>query len=413
MERVNPEDVGLSTAGLERAQAGLQAYIDSSKVAGAVAVVARGEQIAFLECLGKMDTESNETLRPDTIFRTCSLTKIITSVAALMLVEEGRLRLDDPVTRWIPAFGDLRVADSSDASAESAAAGGGAGQLRTKPLERPITVADLLTHTSGIGSEASQDSPVGALYRKARLRRRGFSLATMVERLAELPLFNQPGECWRYGASTDVLGYLIERASGRKLDALLEERIFRPLGMHDTAFDFPQSKRHRVASVYGLPRNGELPLLRLGVESLCALRSDLLLGGSGLASTALDYLTFAQMLLGGGETSGVRLLSEQSVRLMTTNRLASHVLPYALPWTNLHHYTRGCGFGLGVRVVQDVEQWGVLGSEGEYGWAGAANTFLWIDPKERLITVLFMQSMPFMHYPIDREFKNWVYQARR
>lgn len=378
----------------------MQSYIDQHKLAGLITVVARRGQVAHLECFGWMNLEANQPMRPDTILRMYSMTKPITSVAALMLFEEGHFQLDDPVARFIPAFAEMKVCREETAA-----------ELQLVEQERPMTMRDLLMHTSGIPHDSPDGSPIEALYHQAELRLADRSLHEMVQALVKLPLVCQPGSRWCYGLSHAVLGYLVDVIGGIPLDTFLEQRIFRPLGMRDTGFSVPPEKHERLAAVYGPAEGGGLVRVDTPYVNSCTQPRRFLDGGGGLVSTATDYLRFAQMLLNGGELDGTRLVSRKTVELMTSNHLPLPLLPYRLDIPRLDYLCQGHGFGLGVRVMMDVAQAGVLGSEGEYGWAGAATTVVWIDPKEEMICLLLPQFIPPGEYPIDRQFKVLAYQA--
>ncbi len=436
------EALGFHGAKLAGAERLLADYVAEGHIAGAVSLVARRGNIAQLLAVGHADIESDAPMAADTLFRVFSLTKPVTSVAALMLVERGRVSLDAPVADYIPAFRDIPVFVGEEG-----------GRLVTEPARRPPTVRHLLTQTSGIaGTAMPPREPLTAVYRRARIGDENLTLEETVDKLAEIPLLFHPGEQWRYGVSTDVLARVVEVASGMRFGDFLRENIFEPLEMHDTGFAVPQEKAHRLATLYTAMPSGELRPMRQGGRGArlgpsmdgasksqptprpifhaapgrrdggtsaagistgadFALAPALHSGSSGLVSTVLDYFRFAQMLLSGGTWRGRRLLSPQSVDTMRQNQLPHHLLPYRMPWPHVARYTQGCGFGFGVRVVLDVEQWGVPGSVGEFGWAGAANTYLWIDPAEEVVALLFTQAFPFMHTPLDTEFKRLVYEA--
>lgn len=400
MYSVRAGELGLNEERLRRVEEWLQVYVDQGKIAGAVTLVARRGQIAHLHAAGRMDIETDSPMEPDTIFRIYSLTKIVTSVAVLILLDEGRIQLDDPIARYLPAFSDVKVFKEKSASG-----------IEVEELQRPITIHHLLTHTSGIGHDALFGSPLASVYRKAELARPDQTLEEMVERLTKLPLLHQPGAGWYYSISPDVLARMVEVVSGLRFDDFLRERIFEPLGMTDTGFYVPDYELHRLATVYSVERNGRLKAVDSAVSSPYAQERTYLSGSAGLVSTPMDFYRFAQMLLAGGEWDGVRILQPETVALMTRNHLPQELLPYRMPWRHVQHYTDGCGFGLGVRVVLDPEEWGLPGSVGEYGWAGATNTYLWIDPAQEMVLLLFMQLVPFMQLPMDQEFKRLVYAA--
>jgi CubicO group peptidase (beta-lactamase class C family) len=332
----------------------------------------------------------------DTIFRICSMTKPITSVALMMLYEEGQFQLNDPVSKFIPEFADVRVF-----------AGTAEESIELTDLEREITIWHLLTHTAGLTYDFFEDSPVDAMYVEADLHRGDRTLEEMISELVRLPLVFQPGTAWRYSMATDVLGYLIEVISGMSLDAFLERRILNPLGMTDTEFYVPEKKLDRFAAAYGPTESGGIELLDAPATSQFSKPPRFLSGGSGLVSTASDYLRFAQMLLDKGELNGTRLLGRKTIELMTTNHLPDELIPIQVP----PHTLRGCGFGLGFRVVVNAAQTGRLASDGEYGWGGGASTSFFVDPKEQLVGLLLTQLIPSRYYPIREEFKILTYQA--
>ncbi len=399
MRTVAPEDVGFSSERLSRLDGMMQGYVDSGRLAGVVTMLARrGEVFHFRPC-GLMDVKTSRPAERDTIFRIHSMTKPITSVAVMMLYEAGNFQLDDPVSEFIPELGGLKVF---------------AGMGRTGPRlvdqERPISIRHLLTHTAGLSGGFDQSSPVGDMYRDANLRDPDSNLLELVEKLAHLPLAYQPGTGWRYSAATDVLGRVGEVISGQSFDRYFKERIFAPLGMDDTAFYLPEEKLDRLASIYGPSGDNGIQEIDTPQVNSYKRAHTMFSGGGGLVSTASDYMRFCQMMLNGGTLDSVRLLGPKTVELMTTNHLPDDLMPYSVS-EGLAQGTQGCGFGLGFRVVMDLAQHGLIGSEGIYSWAGAASTVFWIDPKEELIAVLLTQFMPTGHYPIHPEFQVAVYQA--
>lgn len=379
-----PEVVGLSSARLERLTAAMQGYVDDGKLAGTLAMVARRGQVVYFEDYGLMDREAEKPMQHDTIVRIYSMTKPIVSVALMMLYEEGRFHLDDRAAKYIPEFQNLQVYEAGDD-----------GPTYVAP-NREMTVRDLLTHTSGLTYGFFSTTHVDTLYREAGIFN-GPTLADMVQTLSEIPLLNHPGEQWHYSVATDVVGYLVEVLSGQPLDAFLDERIFQPLGMVDTGFYVPAGKIDRFAVNYQVSPTG-LQLADAPATSSFAAPSTFFSGGGGLVSTASDYMRFAQMMLNGGELDGARLLSRKTVELMTMNHIDEEFAP-------------GYGFGLGVRVMVDLAHGQQIGSEGEYGWAGAANTYFFIDPEEELIGIFLTQLFPFGFYPSADDFKTAVYQA--
>ncbi len=397
LARTQPETVGLSSERLARWDRLANAYVDSARIAGLVTVVLRGGQVAHLEGYGAMDVESGRPMRTDAMFRIASMTKAITSVAAMMLVEEGALALEDPVSRYIPGF-----AASKFAVPDTSRFGGILYGQQT--ANREITVRDLLTHTSGISygggrlSKAYQDEGVYLWY----FADKDEPIGTTIERLATLPFEAPPGREWVYGLSTDVLGHVIEVASGLPLDTFFERRIFRPLGMTDTHFYPPQSKAPRMATVYSANANGEIhraPDEGMGQGEYIDGPRVSFSGGAGLVSTATDYARFLLALLDGGQLDGDRILSPATVALMTTNHVDSL---YAEP---------GRGFGLGFEILEDPGAAGIYGSPGTYGWGSAYYSSYWVDPEEDLVGIFLAQLVPSGGLDLQKKFRTLVYQA--
>jgi CubicO group peptidase (beta-lactamase class C family) len=401
MQIAAPGEVGFSVSRLSRVGTWMQSYVEQNKLAGLIALVARRGRVIYFERAGLMDVEAAKPMQFDTIFRIYSMTKPVTTVALMMLYEEGRFQLYDPVSRFIPEFADVKVL-----------AGGTEREFEQAEPKRAITIRDLLTHTAGLGYGFDQDSPIEEMHREAGMFGGPLStlqipLREMVRILVKLPLIYQPGTEWRYSVATDVLGYLIEVISGMSLDAFFEERVFGPLGMEDTGFYVPEAKLGRFAAMYGPAENGGVELLDAPATSPFAKPALGLSGGAGLVSTASDYARFCQMLLNGGALDGVRLLGRKAVELMRTNHLPDELIPIQVR----PHILHGCGFGLGFRVLVNVAQAGRLGSEGEFGWGGLASTSFFIDPEEQLIGLLLTQLAPSRYYPVRNEFKVLVYQA--
>ena len=399
MSTVSPGKVGVSSERLRRVDELLEGYVDDQKLAGAVTLLARRGEVFHLESFGALHVGSGRPTERDSLFRIYSMTKPITSVAVMMLYEGGHFELDDPVARFIPELDGLKVYAGEDES----------GMLLVDQ-ERPISIRHLLTHTAGMGYPFALPSPIDEMYRKADLLQPDSSLKEMVEKLSGLPLACQPGIRWTYSYATDVLGYLVEVVSGRPFDRLLQQMIFDPLGMADTGFHVPEGEIDRLASVYrssegnGIEEVETSEIMRyLSPRNLCS-------GGGGLVSTALDFSRFCQMLLNGGELGGNRLLRRSTVESMTANQLPAELLPFAVV-PGLASYTQGCGFGLGFKVVDDVEEYGVAGSSGTYSWPGAASTSFWIDPKEELLGIFMTQFVPFGSSSVIEEFQNLAYQS--
>ncbi len=406
MKTSDPEKVGFSAGRLERINTVMQRYVDQKKLAGMVTLVARRGSVVHLEKFGVQDFESGKPMELDTIFRFYSMSKPITSAALMMLYEQGRFQLDDPVTRFLPEFKETKV---------------WAGEGELADPEREITIRDLLAHTAGLSYGGYEDTrvPVDKLYDAAGIFDADITTKEMVRRVARLPLAYQPGQVWHYSVATDVIGYLVQVIAGMPFDAFLQERILGPLGMVDTAFYVPAEKLDRLAEVYCPSADGLKPT-DTAIAGDFTRPPSLLLGGSGLVSTASDYVRFCQMTLNGGELgdsfpykgkrSGVRLLGRKTVELMTANHLPAALLPIGMPPDDAMH---GYGFGLGFSVLMDVAQSGILGSEGAYRWGGWASTTFFIDPKEELIAMMLPQFIPWggVSYSIGREFQTLVYQA--
>lgn len=380
---------------VSRIDAVLRKYVDAGKIAGVLGMVAHRGEIAYLRSYGMRDIQSKRPMAPDTIFRIYSMSKPITSVAVLMLYEEGHFHLTDPVSRFIPAFREMVILE--EATPEG---------MKLAKAQTDITIWHLLTHTAGLSYGFDAEDPLDKLYQDrfwAHVRTHPEStLAENIELLATLPLAHEPGTAWRYSTATDVLGYLVQVVSGRPFDVFLKERIFEPLGMTDTDFYVPPEKLSRFATNYGPSEDGALKPIEDPVLSRFTHPTKFPSGGGGLVSTAPDYMNFCQMLLNMGELDGNRLLGRKTVELMTQDHLG--------PGLSLPN-DPGLGFGLGVSVVTDLAKTRALGSVGTYGWGGAANTHFWIDPQEELIGLLMLQFMPSGTYPIVPDFRVAVYQA--
>jgi len=398
-----PEAVGMSAERLTRVHGASQAFVDRREIAGAVTLIARGGRLVDLHTVGWQEVEKKIAISPDTIFRIASMTKPVTSVAVLMLHEEGKFLLTDPVSRFIPAFKGARVL--------------GAGGAAPAPARREITIRDLLTHRSGITYGFINPGPVGDAYRKGAvvdgLAAEPVTLAEAIDRLAAQPLVSHPGEAWNYGLSVDVLGRLVEVASGLSFDAFLRDRLFKPLRMPDTDFVVPEAKWARFATAYTPdPAAGVRPMKDPETFNLTTFSPwagyrpgrRYMSGGAGLVSTARDYARFAQMLLNGGELDGARILSPKTVELMT----ASHTSD--LPAGAVNIGGAGSAFGLGVRVLTDLGASQVLGSTGLYGWLGIYGTMFWIDPQEDLIGILMVNRYPGTA-DLQQLFQTMTYQA--
>jgi len=392
-ETLLPVSIGFSTEGLAHVRDYMRNEVATGKIPGAVLLIQQHGQPVLLESFGVLDVESKTPMTSDAIFRLYSMSKPITSVAAMMLVDDGRLSLDDPLSKYIPAFATTKAAvEKHDAD--------GKISLGTEPLFRPITILDLLRHTSGITYGFYGDSPVRKLYASSGLFDGDFDNALLTERLAKLPLAEQPGTLWDYGHSTDILGRVIEVVSGKSLYEFEKERLLDPLRMLDTAFKVDDSKRARVAEP--LPGDNTLSSVRGLGDPVKRRRWES--GGGGMLGTIADYARFAQMLLNGGSLDGRQYLKPETVALMTSDL----VPPETKIARDYFYFPSGhSGFGLGfaVRVVEDP-----LLPTGEYRWDGAGGTFFFIDPRDDLFAICMMQS-PSQRQRIQTELKTLIYQA--
>ena len=382
-----PEDVGLSSAALGRLSAALQDRIANGHLPGAVALVARHGKVAWFEALGVQDPVSGAPMKLDSVFRIYSMTKPIVSIGVMMLWEEGRLLLNDPIEKYLPALGSPRVAVIEG------------GSMRTEPAHRSITVQDLLRHTSGLTYEFRGATPVHKAYTEAKVARLKQTNEDQVATLGTLPLLHQPGTQWEYSRSTDVLGRLSEVISGQSLGAFLNERIWRPLGMTDAGFSVPEKHHGRIAEPFAKDPDTKTDVSLLDVKRPALFES----GGGGMVSSTMDYARFCAMLLNNGRLDSTRLLGRKTLELMTEDHLGG------IP-SNPDLLAPGHGFGLGfaVRIAAGLAPF--PGSVGNYYWSGAAGTSFWIDPAERLFAVLMIQA------PVQREhyrllFRDLVYAA--
>jgi CubicO group peptidase (beta-lactamase class C family) len=399
--KCKPEDVGLSSKRLESIQPWIKTYLDSGKLPGATIFVARHGKPVYCKSFGLRDLEANLPLEPDTILRFYSMTKPITTTALLMLYEEGRFQLDDPVAAFIPGFKDVRVHVCGDGD-----------DMVTEPLSTPMTLHNLLTHTSGLTYGFGNEGPIPALYRS---RRTDFGdhdgpLESIVERLVQIPLQFQPWQRWNYGVSTDVIGRVVEVISGQPLDVFFKERIFEPLNMADTGFAVPRDKLHRFAALYERTEEKNLSLLEAPGTSTLIEAVETFSGGGGLVSTLGDYFRFTEMLRRKGALDGVRLLGRKTVEYMTCNHLPGDLADMGQPVFTETSY-EGIGFGLGVSVMLDPAKAKVMGSAGEFAWGGYASTAFWVDPVEDMTVIFLTQLIPSGAYPIRRQLRVLTYQA--
>jgi len=399
-----PESVGLSSARLQHLDRFLQQrYLESGRLPCATTLIERRGEIVHTSLQGSMDVERGRAVADDTIFRIYSMTKPITSVAIMMLVEEGAIGLDDPVHRYIPQWRNLGVYEA-----------GFIGTFRTRPTSGPMRIVDLLRHTSGLTYGLQQRTNVDAAYRKF-----GYgdpagasTLDAMIEGLAKIPLEASPGDVWNYSVSTDVLGYLVGKVSGVPFEEFLRQRIFAPLGMVDTGFHVPAEKASRLAACYIATPDGRMQLQDDPHTSKFLRAPTFVSGGGGLVSTTADYLRFCRMLLNGGVLGDTRLLSPKTIELMTANHLPGGK---ELPEMSVSLFSEagysGVGFGLGFAVTTNPARSLIPGSTGDFSWGGMASTYFWIDPREQLIVIFMTQLMPSTLYNIRRELRTLVYSA--
>jgi len=383
----NPESVGLSSERLARVTEALQAHIDAGHIAGVVGAVVRHGRLVYMEALGQANIEAARPMSEDALFRLYSMTRPITSLAAMILWEEGAFQLDDAVARYLPQFESQRV--FLDAGAPS--------MDRTRTRSGDITVEHLLLFTSGLGNRSS------SIYRAEDVRSRSISLGQMVDNAARTPLFEDPGTRWRYGISTTILGRLVEVWSGMALEDFLQERVFEPLGMRDAVFWVGPDRADRLATVYRPSPEGDLRPYQIEDVPFTE-RPTLIEGAVGLVSSTMDFLRFSQMFLSGGELDGQRILQPETVALMTINRVPDALLP-------LNPRSPGRGWTLGFSVVMDASGFPYTVSDGEFWWDGSAGTRFWIDPVEDMVTIVMAQVSPAGGGGFRGEFKTGVYDA--
>ncbi len=401
MKTAEAESVGLSSARLARIDGWMQRLIDDGKLPGVSVLVFRKGHVAYQATRGLADLARGTAMTPETIVRIYSMTKPLASAAIMMLYEEGRFQLDDPISRFLPCFSQMRVF-----------AGGNRSRMETVPAARQITFRDLLTHTSGLTYGFMESTLVDAAYRAQGIdfQTAECSLGDLVERAATLPLLAQPGAEWNYSIATDVIGHLVAVISGQSFEGFLRDRVIGPLGMKDTDFHVPPAAAGRLAANYGRGEDGRLKLIDDPTTSRYLQPRLLCSGGGGLVSTAGDYLRFCQMMLNKGEFGGTRLLGRKTVELMTANHLRGDMAAMGQPRFSESSY-EGVGFGLGFSVMLDPARAQILGSPGEFAWGGAASTAFWVDPAEQLAVILLTQLMPSSTYPIRRELRVLTYAS--
>jgi CubicO group peptidase (beta-lactamase class C family) len=401
-----PDQVGFSAERLDRIRATFQTDVDKGAIPGAVVLIARGHKIALFEAIGFQNRENKEIMKRDAIFRIASMSKPLASVAAMMLVEEGKIQLLDPVSRYLPEMKNLQV------GVEKINETTGNRELVLEPTQREMTIQDLLRHTSGLTYGIFGKSLVKQVYLAANLFDPKQTLAEFVSKISKLPLAFQPGTTWEYSHSTDVLGRVVEIVSGQSFDRFIADRITNPLGLADTGFYVPQEKLQRLAEPQIDPASGKRPSMA-DVSS----RPNYMSGGAGMVSTAADYYRFAQMLLNGGQVDGIRLLSPKTVEYMTSDHLWPDVLfsPTTLdllePLGIAPTPKTGQTFGLGFMIRTQTGRNQMLGTSGTFYWVGIWGTAFWVDPKEQLVAVLMVQAAPAQARYYRSLFRNLVYQA--
>jgi CubicO group peptidase (beta-lactamase class C family) len=402
LKEVNPEAAGFSTERLSRIERVMKEYIDKQLLNGGVALIIRDGKIAYYKAFGYDDVDARKPMQKDAIFRIASQTKAITSVAVMMLYEEGKFMLDDPISNFIPEFKNPKVIDKFNKADTT---------YTTVPAKREVTIRDLLTHTSGLGYAQIGSADANAMYYKAGVVG-GIGipdavLADKIKALGKLPLFHQPGERWTYGLNTDVLGYLVEVASGMPLDQFFQKRIFEPLGMKDTYFYLPKEKHHRLVNLYTEDSTRKAvkmtPTRWLNgnfQRDYPTSNGTYFSGGAGLSSTIYDYAIFLQMMLNGGTYNGKRLLSRNTVRMMTMNQIG-----------DLPQGTSPNKFGLGFGITTEKGSSIIPVNEGTFDWGGMFATTYWVDPKEKLVGLFYRNIWPTSQWTLGNKFKVLVYQA--
>ncbi len=390
LPKVLPEDVGMSSDKLAKVDAAMEELISEKRIPGGVVMIARHGKVVHAKAYGQMDLDGDKPMAVDTIIRIYSMTKAITTTAAMMLVEEGKLSVDDPVSKYLPQLGAVTVAYGDE----------------VKPAAETMTVADLMRHTAGYSYGGSGQAASDKAYRELDMLNTAETLEQMQAKLAKLPLAFEPGTDWHYGISIDVLGRVVEVASGMTLDEFFLKRIFEPLDLSDTGFYVPAEKVSRFATNYSSDGKGTLTVLDSAANSRYLIQPPFFGGGGGLVSTARDYTRFLVMIANGGELNGVRLLKPETVQLMITNQV-----PQDVGWIKFGSEVRtGVGFGFGFNVRDELSDWDPDGHVGEYGWGGAASTHYWVCPKDDLVVVTLEQIMPYS-FMTELKLKGLIFDA--
>lgn len=386
------ESVGFSSERLDRIAPAMQSYIDQGKLAGTLTLVARNGKIVYLNAQGMQDKEAGISMTEDTIFRIYSMTKPVTAVAAMTLWEQGKFHMFDPIAKYLPELANMKVYVS-----------GSGDDMVVEDAKSPIRIIDLFMHTSGF-SYGFSNSEVDKLYQKMLSKPDELNRDNILTKFAELPLTHQPGTAWNYGVSTDIIGFLVEKLSGKKLGEYMQETIFRPLGMKDTGFYVPADKVDRLTQIYTADKTGQTIVMEKEPVGDFMSEPKIHNAGGGLVSTMQDYFTFAQMMLNGGEINGVRILGRKTVEYMSSNHLPQNLIPYS-------NTSQGEGYGLAMSVTVDPEMAGFMTSKGDFGWGGAASTYFRVDPEEKIVMISMAQFVPIGFHRYHDDFRNLVYQA--
>ena len=389
--RAQADDHKISQEKLDQIIQHFDAYVAEGKIAGYTSLVAQDGEIIQFKARGKLDIVKDSDMRKDAIFRIYSMTKPVTGVALMMLYEDGKFKLDDPLSKYLPSFKNPQVFTGVDSD----------GQMITKPAARETTVRDILRHTGGHTYGIFGESPLDKAYQKAQILNMKDSTKVTVEKIGAMPLMANPGEAWIYSVAVDIQGYLVEVLSGMPFDQFLNERIFKPLGMTDTAFYVPKDKTDRLAGIYMHNEDKQLiPVNNPGIHDY-TIEPNFKSGGGGLASTTMDYFKFSQMLLNGGTYDGMQILKPETLAMMTTNQLPDSIIGIN---DNKH-----IGFGLGFGIAQNMGDHNPMGNDGVYSWGGMANTIFWVDPKDQLIAIFMTNILPPQLYPFSEEMRALIY----
>ncbi|MCU7499535.1 MAG: beta-lactamase family protein [Ignavibacteria bacterium] len=387
-----PGETGFSSDSIGIVNTLMQKYVDEKKLPGIITMIARHGKVVSFEKFGMMDV--GKPMQLNAFFRIASMTKPVTSAALMILFDEGRFKLDDPVSKYIPEFKDLKVFSGIDRDG-----------IKLEEQAKPMTIRNLLMHTSGLAS-GGESNPVDSIYRASNLS--GGTLKDMIQKLSKIPLLYQPGTRWNYSRSSDVIAYLVEVISGKPFDQFLRERIFVPLQMEETGYYVPVEKLNRVAAVFCPADSGGIKALTDPEVNNVTAKVKFFSGNGGLISTAKDYMIFSQMLLNKGIYNGIRILKSKTVELMTSDQISDEIMPddsFFGPMLS------GMGFGFGFAVVKSNNQPVFTGSAGSYWWSGSANTYFYIDPEKDLILIFMTQFVPNFHYPVFKEFRELVYKS--